>query len=393
VRGRHARTHDERSDARQRCRDGIWQAEGQEIGLRIGAQDAERQHDEACERVRERRRVVGVHVPHRTQLVGHRLCRPGALFGPFGQRTADHAVDGRHSRRSGERRRLLVHRGMEDVHDGAPAERGTARQHLEEDRAGGEQIAARIDAVTRHELGGHVARRPHHHAGSRQPAGQGQHPLDLRACQAEVEQLDAVAREEHVRRLEVAMNDAASVQGGERRQDLQRDRHARRNAQRPAVQPLGERFALQELHGDEQPAFVFADLIDLTDVRMVDARRRTRLSPEPFPRGLIVSERSHGLQRHGALEPLIASGVDDAHAASAKFAEDRVMSETRGRAFASVAGGIRRGRSWGRRARQPVIEGSQPSAECVLGRLVQHGKSIIPPATEWAEAISVTSVR
>ena len=60
ARGDGARSHDQRSDAGQRRRDGVGQAERQEVGLRIGAQDAERQHDEARQRVRQRRRVVAV---------------------------------------------------------------------------------------------------------------------------------------------------------------------------------------------------------------------------------------------------------------------------------------------------------------------------------------------
>ena len=54
--------------------------------------------------------------------------------------------------------------------------------------------------------------------------------------QAEVEQLHAVRREEHVRRLEVAMDDAAGVQRRQRREHAEADRHRLGHAQRPAPQ-------------------------------------------------------------------------------------------------------------------------------------------------------------
>ena len=50
ARCRGARAHDERADTGQRRRDRIRQAERQEVGLRIGPQDAKRQHDDPRER-------------------------------------------------------------------------------------------------------------------------------------------------------------------------------------------------------------------------------------------------------------------------------------------------------------------------------------------------------
>ena len=60
------------------------------------------------------------------------------------------------------------------------------------------------------------------------------------------------------------------------------------HAQRPAPQALGQRLALQQLHGDEQLAAVLADLVELADVRMVDAGRGPGLAPEALARGLVA---------------------------------------------------------------------------------------------------------
>ena len=66
------------------------------------------------------------------------------------------------------------------------------------------------------------------------------------------------------------------------------DRDRLGHAERPVAQPLGERLALEQLHGDEELAVVLADLVDLADVRMVDAGRRARLAPEALARGLVA---------------------------------------------------------------------------------------------------------
>ena len=107
-------------------------------------------------------RLVAVDAANGAQLLGHRLGRCRPLRGPLGQRAADDAVDRRHRRRAGERRGLLVQRRVQDLDDVAASEGRSAREHLEQDGAGREQIAPRVDGFARHLLGRHVARRAHH---------------------------------------------------------------------------------------------------------------------------------------------------------------------------------------------------------------------------------------
>ena len=82
ARGGGAGAHDQRADAGQRRRDGVRQAEGQEVGFGIGAQHAERQHDEARERAGQHRRVVAVHAERRA------APRPSRRPTPVGPRAA-----------------------------------------------------------------------------------------------------------------------------------------------------------------------------------------------------------------------------------------------------------------------------------------------------------------
>ena len=66
--------------------------------------------------------------------------------------------------------------------------------------------------------------------------------------EAEVEDFDAAVRgQEHVLRLEVAMDDAAPVREGEAVGDGARDRGGLTPGQRRAGQPRAQRFAVEEL--------------------------------------------------------------------------------------------------------------------------------------------------
>ena len=233
----------------------------------------------------------GVHAAGPAQLLGHHLRRRQPLRRPLGQRLANDAIDRRDDRGSAQGRRVFVDRGVDHVGDRLAAERRPAGEHLEEDRAGGEEIAAGIDGLTLDGLGRHVARRAHDHSGPRDVGGRAGRAVQLGTGQAEVEQLHAVRRQEHVRRFEVAMDDAARVQRRERGQNLEADRDRLGHVQRTASQLLRQRLTLEQLHGDEQAAGVFADLVNLTDVGMVDAGRRARFTPQPLARRLVAGER------------------------------------------------------------------------------------------------------
>jgi hypothetical protein len=134
-----------------------------------------------------------------------------------------------------------------------------------------------------------------------------------------------VRGEEHVRRLEVAVHDAARVQRGERRQHAERDRYRLRDGQGAAGKALAEGLPLEQLHGDEQLAVILTDVVELADVGMIDARRRARLAPEAPARRFVAAERRHHLESDHALEPLISRGEHHSHAAFTELALDDVV--------------------------------------------------------------------
>ena len=142
--------------------------------------------------------------------------------------------------------------------------------------------------------------------------------------QPEIDDLDlAFVGDEDVRRLQVAMQDAAAVGGGEaageafghlqHAGELHRPRHVREGA------------ALDVL-GDEVGAVVHApDPVQGGDVRVLDAGRRPGLDQEVVERSAIG--RLHELQRHQAVEERVVSEIDAAVAALAERPEEPVLGE------------------------------------------------------------------
>ena len=143
---------------------------------------------------------------------------------------------------------------------------------------------------------------------------------------AEVEDLDPpVVRDEQVVGLQVAVDDALVVRGGEPLGDLARvvDGLARR--QRAAVQAAAQRFAFEQLRDDVGRAVVDADVVDGQDVRVIELPGGARLLLEAMQPARIRRERlGDQLDRDVAPETRIARAVDLAHAAGAEPADDLV---------------------------------------------------------------------
>ena len=79
-------------------------------------------------------------------------------------------------------------------------------------------------------------------------------------------------------------------------------------------------------HHEVRDARPFTHVVDRHDVRMGQLRRRLRLAREPQPNGGVIRElRWQHLDRHRAVEAIVASAVDDGHAAATDFAFDMVL--------------------------------------------------------------------
>ncbi len=124
--------------------------------------------------------------------------------------------------------------------------------------------------------------------------------------------------------------------------------HQRRrfpNRQRRTIQLLVQAAAAAEFQGEEGLALVFADLMDLHDVGMLQTGDRFRLDLEAGQIRLagVTAGQDH-LQGDEAMEFVLPGLVDDAHAAATQHAKD-VIARDGGQARWSRlrTGGVRSG--------------------------------------------------
>jgi hypothetical protein len=183
----------------------------------------------------------------------------------------------------------------------------------------GRGVAARL-------LGAHVGERAHQRAHVRLQ-GRRARLVVGQARHAEVEDLGlAICRDQDVAGLEVAVDHALLVRVvdgvGDARREIEALAHGGRAPRGPGVEAL----ALDVLHGDvRQHALVGrvgADLVDLRDARVVQARQDLGLLLEAVQRARREHGRVDHLERHGARGPLLLRQEDHAHPALAELAQD-----------------------------------------------------------------------
>ncbi len=132
--------------------------------------------------------------------------------------------------------------------------------------------------------------------------------------------------DEDVGGLDVAVDDAGLVGGGERVGDLGTDLEQPLGGERLAGELLLQGLALHQLHDQKGRALVLADVVQRADVRMVQSGSGARFALEAGSRHLAAAQLlGEELQRDGPLEPGVLGLVDDAHPAAADPAHDPVV--------------------------------------------------------------------
>ena len=137
-----------------------------------------------------------------------------------------------------------------------------------------------------------------------------------------------------------------------------------------AVQPVRQAAALDPLQGQERPAFVAADLVDLHDVGVLHPRRQLRLQPETqLLGGRRELARQHHLQGRQPVEAPVPRLVHHPHAPAPDLGQDVVVPDLPG-GGENHRRGFRVSFSRGRPGLLRLAQGANRRA--ALGRADQH---------------------
>ena len=234
-----------------------------------------------------------------------------------------------------EGRRVVAERRRDIVGGGSAGKRASAREHLVEDAAEGEDIGAGVHRVAAQLLGRHIAHGAEEGAGGGVAGEGGSFVLvgdlgfeDL--GETEVEDLDpVVGGEEDVVGLEIAVDDVAAVGGGEAVGDPQAPGDGGDRGRRAVPEDPAERLALEELGHDVGLIVVDADVVDGEEVGMIEGGGGAGLTLEALaPIGAVRDLWRQHLDRHLAAELGVARPPHLTHPTGPDGGEDFVPAET-----------------------------------------------------------------
>ena len=267
-------------------------------------------------------------------------------------------------------RRLIIQNRVDQQCRIGRRERALARGHFIQDGARGPQIGSGIGRLALQLFRRHVWER----AGEFGRVAQGQRLgqiADLRSelSETEVENLQpAIGRDAQVARLQVAMHDAVLVRGCQALGQLDAKLHNFFLRQRSAGKFCVQRGSGDVL-GDQKIQIAFAaELVDGGDAGEIHARQRDRFFAKSLARRRVGKQaRGQYLERHVALQLLVAGAIDDPHPSGADLLENAVARD----GFADHAGAIVLSRSCCRCA-WPVMPGRSCQA-CGSQRILRGG--------------------
>ena len=201
-----------------------------------------------------------------------------------------------------------------------------AGSHFIEHGTEGPDVGADVGFFAFEQFGGHVLRGAHDGAFGGEDlceGGVGGAGLGDGLGEAEIEEFDAVAGEDDVLRFDVAVGDAGAVGAVEGVGDLGGVFEGLVEGEGAFFDALGEGFAFHELHDHVAGAGLVADVVEGTDVGVVEAGDGAGFAfeagAEVFALGDVVGEDFDG---DGAVETGVFGFVDFAHAAGSNGGDD-----------------------------------------------------------------------
>jgi len=196
------------------------------------------------------------------------------------------------------------------------SERQLSREHFEQEHTERVEIARGSGLFAARLLGAHVLRRSEDRALRRQAR------VHREVREPKVQDLHEVfastlCGEEDVVALEIAVNDAKVVRTRERRGHLLEHVDAARERHGATRELTRERRTHEVFHDEVELAlFGLADIVDVDDVRVIDAIGGARFSEHPCAEVRLPAEiGANELERDDAIDEHVACSVDDAHTA------------------------------------------------------------------------------
>ena len=151
---------------------------------------------------------------------------------------------------------------------------------------------------------------------------------DCRFGQAEVEEFDSRLRQHDVRRFQVSVNDPGAMRAAERRGDLRSVLQHLWDRERAAVKTLRQGDSIAILEHQVINAIVGADVVQRTNVRIVERRDRFSLALKTRAQPGIISKRAmQNLDGYVARQSRVARAIDLAHTSGTDTFDDLVRTE------------------------------------------------------------------
>ena len=139
----------------------------------------------------------------------------------------------------------------------------------------------------------------------------------------------AIALDQDVAGLDVAVDEALRVSDVERRGDLAENGDGMGGIERAfAVEQAAQVGALDQVHGHEQEPVLLAGVVNRNDVGVSQRDRDPRLVGEAAAKAAVAGEvRRDHLERDDVIENEMGGAIDDPHAAAAGDPLDPVAGE------------------------------------------------------------------